>query len=221
MTWTPDRPVAEVPIHTLAVDPEQRTRIYAGTLGQGLFRSDDQGEQWAYKGNDVGKEVQRIVIDPRGPGTTVYALTEEGVFRSLDAGEDWEPYLSQVIDIAPGVKGSYDPVTETFPPVAVTRVDPTLVTGQGRAESILVPQSRVTTEVKLEGLTTSPAMPEALYVVANGLGVFRSTDSGSSWASLGPGLELRELQALALSPDDPKLILVGTDQGIYRYQSMQ
>jgi len=209
--WASGSRIAEAPIHTLVVDPEQRKRIYGGTLGRGLFRSDDEGAQWVYKGDDIGRDVQRIVIDPRGPGTTVFALTEEGVFRSRDAGENWEPYLTQVLDIAPLVKGSVKPVV-------VTRADPSLVTGQGRSESILVPQSSIAAGVELGGLTTSPAMPGALYIMADGQGIFLSTDSGSSWAPLGPGLEGLTLQALALSPDDPNLILVGTDQGIYLYQ---
>jgi photosystem II stability/assembly factor-like uncharacterized protein len=209
--WTSGSRVAEAPIQTLAVDPEQAARIYAGTRGRGLYRSDDKGAQWAHKGDDIGTDVRRVVIDSRGPQTTVYALTEEGVFRSRDSGETWELYLSQVVDIATPLKGSLGPVV-------VTRADPSLVTGQGRLEATLVPQSQVAAGIELKGLTSSLAMPEALYIIADTQGIFMSTDLGGSWTSLGPGLESRALQALALSPDDPQLILVGTDQGIYRYE---
>ncbi len=213
-TWGSGSRVAEAPIQSLAVDPEQRNRIYAGTLGQGLYRSDNAGAQWAHKGASIGNDVQGLVIDPRGPTTTTYARTERGVFRSLDAGENWEPYLSGVAAFALPLKGSGRPI-------AMTLADPSLVVGQGRSESILVPQNRIAAAVELRGMTISPAMPGTLYVMAEGEGVFCSADSGSSWTSLGAGLQSRRLQALALSPDDPDLILVGTDRGIYRYWPIQ
>ena len=210
-TWAPAGGVTEALINALAVDPEQPKRIYAGTQGRGFFRSDDEGWHWDAKGDDIGKDILRIVVDPRGPQTTVYALTEKGVYRSRDAGESWEAYLSLVGDIAPPVKGSTKPVV-------LTRMGLDYVTGQGVAEAITVPYARVVPGGELKGLTTSPAMSQALYVLAQGQGVFRSTDLGASWTSLGAGLESCVLQALALSPDDPDLILVGTDKGIYRYQ---
>jgi len=213
-TWASASRVAEAPIQSLAVDPEQRNRIYAATVGQGIYRSDNAGAQWARKGASIGDDVQGIVIDPRGPATTTYARTERGVFRSLDAGENWEPYLSGVVAFALPLKGSGRPI-------AIARADPSLVAGQGRSESILVPQNQIAAAVELRGMTVSPATPGTLYVMAEGEGVFCSADSGSSWASLGAGLQSRRLQALVLSPDDPDLILVGTDRGIYRYWPTQ
>ncbi len=210
-TLAPAGAITEALISTLVVDPEQSERIYAGTLGRGFFRSDDAGRHWAYKGADIGRDVQRIVVEARGPQTTIYALTDKGVFRSHDAGESWEPYLSVVADIAPAVKGKLEPVV-------VTRIDATYVRGHGLTEAMVVPHDRVAPGAVLKGLTVSPAAPQVLYVLAERQGVFRSTDLGASWTSLGPGLEWRELRALALSPDDPDLILVGTDKGVYRYQ---
>jgi photosystem II stability/assembly factor-like uncharacterized protein len=223
-TWVSGSRVAEAPVYALAVDPEERERIYAGTLGEGLFRSDDAGLLWAYKGDDIGKDVQRIVIEPRGPQTTIYALTEEGVFRSSNAGENWQFYLSGVADIAPAVKGGFtripgaSTVTNVFAPVVMPFADLRPMAGPGGSESPFLPPASADPGVEHNGLTTGPAMPGALYVMGAGEGVFRSTDLATNWTALGTGLESRDLQALALSPDDPNLILVGTDQGIYCYQ---
>ncbi len=211
-TWAPAGSVSEAQISDLAVDPEQPERIYAGTLGEGLFRSDDEGWQWTYKGDDIGKKVQRIVVDPRGPQTTVYVLTENGVFRSHDAGESWESYLFSVADIAPSIKGGL------FQPVVVPRADPGYVTGMGLEGAIVVRPQQMVPGVELKGLMVSPAIPTDFYVLAEGQGVIRFTNSGTRQTPLGPGLEGLELRALALSPDDSNLILVGTDRGIYRYQ---
>lgn len=211
-TWAPSGVVTEAQISALAVDPEQPDRIYAGTLGKGLYRSDNQGWDWTPIGDDIGREVQRIVIDPRGPETTVYALTENGVFRSRDTGQTWQPYLSPVIDIAPSRKGG------PFTPIVVPRSDPGYVTGQGRTESVVVSLSQLPAEAQPRMLATSAAMPDSFYLLAQGEGVLEFRDVGQSGTPLGAGLEGLQLRALAISPDDPQLILVGTDSGIYRYQ---
>jgi len=211
VNWVFGRRVAEAPISTLAIDPEQRNHVYAGTQGQGLYLSDDQGANWRFVGTDIGMDIQGVMIDPRGPGVTVYATTEEGVFRTADAGISWEPHLSVAGSIAP-------PLKSTTRLVAITQVDPDRVTGQGVGETILVPQSRLATDAPVRALSISGAAPDALYALAQGLGVTRSNDAGTTWTTLGPGLQTQQLLALALSQDDPDLILVGTDRGLYRYQ---
>jgi hypothetical protein len=85
-------------------------------------------------------------------------------------------------------------------------------------DTILVPQNRVAGDAQVQAVTISSAAPDALYALAQGLGVTRSTDAGTTWTTLGPGLEARELLTLALSADDSNLILVGTDRGIYQYR---
>lgn len=214
-SWEAAGWISEAQISALAVDPEQPSRIYAGTLGEGLFRSDDEGWQWTAVGDDIGREVRRIVIDPKGPHTTVYVLAEVGVYRSRDNGETWEPYLFSVADIAPSAKGG------EFMPVVVPRAAPDRVTGQGLNSSIVVQQGPVAPDAELKAIMVSPAVPTDLYVLAQGQGVFRITESGQRWTALGPGLEGLQLQALALSPDREDVVLVGTNKGIYRYQPTQ
>jgi len=214
-TWAPTGVVAEAQISALAVDPEQPDRIYAGTLGKGLYRSDDQGWNWTPIGQDIGQEVRRIVIDPRGPQTTVYVLTEKGVFRSQDAGQGWASYLSPVADIAPSSKGG------SFTPIVVPRLDHGYVTGQGRAESVIVQLKQLTSGAQPRMLATSAATPEDFYLLAQGQGVVQFGDAGQSGTPLGAGLEGLQLRALVVSADDSRLILVGTSSGIYRYQPSQ
>lgn len=209
-TWTLTGVVTEALVSALVIDAEEPTRLYAGTQGKGIYRSNDEGQNWVQVGEELGKNVQRLVLDPRGPETMVYAVTENGVFVSRDHGESWRQYLTGASDIAPPVKGSL----KAF----VTQIGTELVQGLGRNEVMILPQNKVAPGAELRQLTVSQAVPNAVYVLANRQGVLMSKDGGVSWSSLGTGLEGLELQALALSPDDPELILVGTDKGIFRYQ---
>jgi hypothetical protein len=44
-------------------------------------------------------------------------------------------------------------------------------------------------------------------------GVFKSTDSGSSWSSMNAGLEVTSVTALAVEQETPNRLYVGTVQG--------
>lgn len=212
LNWIPTGMVTEALISTLVADPEQTMRLYAGTQGKGVFRSNDGGISWTHKSQGLtDNHIQRIVLDPRGPQTIAYAVTERGVFISHDNGESWQMYLLGASDITTPTKGSI----RLF---ALTQFGISETQGEDREGVILLPQNRVIPGAELKQLTMSQAMPHLIYVLANHKGVLLSEDGGVSWTSLGSGLEGRELHALALSPDDTNLILVGTDKGIYRYQ---
>jgi photosystem II stability/assembly factor-like uncharacterized protein len=208
--WSSGSRVADAPVGSLAADPEVPDRVYAGTRGGGLYRSDDAGVEWLHLGEVPGDFILSVVVDRRGPGTTVYTHSERGMLMSSDGGATWVVYLSPIVAFAPPLEGSRNPI-------AVTQAELSIVSGTGRSNALLVPYSRIAVGAELRELGTSPANPQSLFILASGQGMLRSTDSGLTWTRMGAGLEGLQLRALALSPDDPGLILVGTNKGIYRY----
>jgi photosystem II stability/assembly factor-like uncharacterized protein len=204
-------PVTDAVISVLAIDPEEPQRIYAGTEGKGIFRSDDGGATWSPKGGNIGRTIQRIAIDTRESETKVYALAEGSVFVSQDDGENWDHLFSQVADVVPSINDVAEPVLITLPNM-------TTVQGLDQNRAVLIQSDSVAQGARLTALTRSPALPQMLYVLAKRQGVYCRTGPEEKWTLLGPGLEGLDLRALALSVDDPNLVLVGTDQGVYRYQ---
>ena len=79
----------------LAIDPLTPSTLYAGTNGEGAFRSTDGGENWTTINNGLTislpsygnvTNVFELVINPLTP-STIYAGTNNGlVFRSTDKG---------------------------------------------------------------------------------------------------------------------------------------
>ncbi len=61
-------------------------------------------------------------------------------------------------------------------------------------------------------LAINPSTPSTLYV-GDGGGVFKSTDSGSTWAATNAGLTNLIVQALAINPSTPSTLYAGTDGG--------
>jgi photosystem II stability/assembly factor-like uncharacterized protein len=111
-TWRPmfdDQDVHSV--GALAVSASDPQTVWAGTgephirsnvtIGNGVYKSTDGGENWQHMGLDAIGRVSRVVIHPANPDIVyVGALghahgpqAERGVFRTTDGGETWEHVL--------------------------------------------------------------------------------------------------------------------------------
>lgn len=65
--------------------------VLAGTFGQGIYMSENQGKSWSSSSQGLTDQfVLSLTVTPEG---TVYAGTfRSGVFRSLDHGKNWSPF---------------------------------------------------------------------------------------------------------------------------------
>ena len=74
-------------VYDVTYDFHNPERVYVATE-QGLFRSDDGGQQWQQVGRDDGKLKIALTAAPSG---VLYAATPDGiVLRSEDQGQNWE-----------------------------------------------------------------------------------------------------------------------------------
>lgn len=73
----------DIPVHSLAVDPSRRDRLYLGT-DLGVFVSLDAGRHWAVENTGFTNVVtETLVIAPGSRGPAVYAFTHgRGVWRA-------------------------------------------------------------------------------------------------------------------------------------------
>ena len=72
-------------VRSLAIN--QSGHIFAGTWGGGVFRSEDNGDNWtAVNTGLINTYVQALAINQSGH---IFAGTEAGVFRSQDNGGSW------------------------------------------------------------------------------------------------------------------------------------
>src|SRR5437870_4814564 len=67
--------------------------LYVGTIGEGVFRSEDHGYHFrrAMNGPDifVESQVRALVVHP-DRSSTLYMGTEHGLFRSVNGADSWE-----------------------------------------------------------------------------------------------------------------------------------
>jgi hypothetical protein len=86
--WQVEHVLAGQDVRCLVSDPLNANNLYAGTQGNGVFRSEDGGKTWQPAGMN-GQLVKSLVVSPHHPGT-IYAGTKPAcVFVSHDNGENW------------------------------------------------------------------------------------------------------------------------------------
>ena len=86
--WSVDSLLAEQKTCCLAANPQNKDVVYAGTNGNGIFRSTDRGQTWLAVGL-AGQIVKALAVSPHDPDV-IYAGTKPAlVFISRDGGRSW------------------------------------------------------------------------------------------------------------------------------------
>ena len=74
----------------------------------------------------------------------------------------------------------------------------------------------------LTALAVDPQSPETLYVATDEGRIFRTSDGGDSWKSLGPSIrKSTEITTLAVDPQNPRTLYAGNNDGAGQRRYLQ
>lgn len=179
---------AGMQIWSVLIHPALPDRLYAGTSPVGVLRSDDGGANWRVLPVPPSQRVKmafacrvmRMAIDPAHPDHLYAALEVGGAMRSLDGGESWSDCAEPLVELA-------------------------------QRHSHL--RSRLQSDTENEGmldahaLCVSGARADAVFIAVR-MGLFRSTDAGSTWHDMQVGRfsPLTYSRDVRVSPCDPKVL---------------
>ncbi|MDP8237308.1 MAG: hypothetical protein P9M08_13075 [Candidatus Erginobacter occultus] len=93
-TWgRPSGRLANMVITRVAVHPFDSRIVLVGTVGYGVFKSTDGGNEWTQVLNRAGAGANRVLAIDFAPSQpeVIYAGTMSGIYKSLDGGESWDP----------------------------------------------------------------------------------------------------------------------------------
>jgi photosystem II stability/assembly factor-like uncharacterized protein len=175
-------------IGSIAIDPSDSKTVWVGTgeswvrnsvsVGTGVYRSRDGGDNWDAMGLPDSEHVSRILVNPKD-GKTVYACalghlwnsnSERGVYKTSDGGKTWAKILY--------------------------RNDST-----GCAEMAMDPQDP---SIIYAAMWDVRREPWNFRSGGPGSGMFKSTDAGATWHELRKGLPEGDLGriGMAVAPSD-------------------
>ena len=193
--------------------------ICVGTNAFGIWRSTDGGDSWTRRmpSGYVEDAARALVVHPRQPHI-VYAGTDAGVYRSEDRGAKWERLDSPMNSLQTWTL-AIDPV-EPDTIFAGTRPSAVFCSRDGgqRWEKLSMELAEKTPGVGIPRVTALTIDPEDHRTVWTGIevdGVRRSLDGGDTWTTIDGGLDNPDIHDITISVDQPKTILVATNDEIY------
>ncbi len=199
--------------------------IYAGTVGQGVWRSLDEGEtfQRFCTGMFMEAEVRALAVHPTDP-ECLYAGTDAGLYRTMNGGESWER-LETPFDPGQGWRAGVviwsllihpqnpDLLFVGTCPSAFYRSQDAGVTWEKLAAA-LTPECAPIVYSRVTCLLADPEEPETIWAGVEIDGVWRSRDMGESWERLSTGLSSTDIHGLAIVPGTPRTVFATTNNDL-------
>lgn len=228
-------------IPELAVDPHDPNRVFAAVAGhpygpneeRGIFRSTDGGHNWEkvlYKDEYTGGD--DVLIDPSNP-QIVYATMWQaqegpwengswegpngGIFKSTDGGSNWTKLTN---GLPADANQAHIAVSLSNPQMLFASVASGREVGLYKSEdgganwTVATDDPRPAERIgggDLPEPAIDPKNPDVIYMTS--IVTWRSTDSGKTWTGIrgAPGGD--DYQNIWINPNDPNIILLGSDQG--------
>jgi photosystem II stability/assembly factor-like uncharacterized protein len=227
-------------IGRVIVDPRDANVVFVAALGhayganpaRGVYRTRDGGRTWQkvlFKSNDVGaidlqfdptnsRTVYATLWNTRRPPWSIYPPSYGpggGVFKSTDGGDTWQQLTNGLPVEGLGRIGLA--VAPTNPNRVYAIVD-AKAGGLYRSDDAGATWSLISNQARIWGrgwyfckVAVDPKNADTVYVSNTSL--YRSTDAGRTWTAIkgAPGGD--DYHQLWIYPDDPKRMILGSDQG--------
>lgn len=193
--------------------------VCVGTLGQGIWRSIDGGENWDRVRNGVYSEsaVRALAVHPGDP-KVIYAGVDDGIYRSDDRGENWQRLDSPMNDMAIWALAIDSVDNETIfagtKPAALFRSKD----GGGTWKQLPAEIAEECPNVRIPRVTALVVDPMDHTNVWAGIevdGVRRSKDGGDSWETVTAGINDPDIHDLAITAGPPKTLLTITPREVF------
>ncbi|MEW6731748.1 MAG: glycosyl hydrolase, partial [Acidobacteriota bacterium] len=196
-------------IGALTIDQTRPDTVWVGTgesctrnsssVGTGVYKTTDGGENWQSIGLEKSERISKIIIDPKNSDTVYVAVVghlwdaneERGVYKTTDGGKTWQ---------------------------RIHYVD----ANTGCSDLAIDPQENSTLyacmwQFRRQPWTFSSGGP--------GSGLYKSTDAGKTWRKINKGLPEGDLGriAIAVAPSRPNIVYVNVEAkktALYRSEDM-
>lgn len=203
-------------------------RFVAGTRGHGVYTRLLDGGTWtAANVGLLATSASSLAVDPGNRHHVITTISGLGVYRSVDGAATWRP-ANDGIDHPCGPLDfivSYGPIPycrSMGDIVWASREGPVLAASECGVYSSVnrgMSWEELPTPSWAGPMAAGPEDGNVVYAVMGGnqRSVDRSADGGESWSDCGEvAAEEPRIFSLAVSPDDPDTVLLGTHLGVYR-----
>jgi photosystem II stability/assembly factor-like uncharacterized protein len=173
-SWDDVRPegLPGLDVHGFAADPRFRdgSVLYAAVAGEGLYRSEDGGENFEEVSTGVGPAAYGLAVTAGG---RLFAADEGGLHASDDDGRTWRVVLEESVIGVAARPGEGDTILVTGPTGILRSTD-----GGARWNNVQeIPDGAWP-------VAWAGSDPERAYVVGFDRKLYRSDDAGATWRAV-------------------------------------
>jgi photosystem II stability/assembly factor-like uncharacterized protein len=229
-------------IGAIAVDQGNPSTVFVGSgesnmrntvsIGDGLYKSTDAGDNWVKTGLDSTEHIAKIIIDPKNsaniyvaaPGPLWSDSRHRGVYKSTDGGDTWTKifYINERTGCADIAVDPSDPNT-VYATMWEFRRFPYAFNSGGKSSGMYKSTDGGKTWRELTkglppkpfgriALTLAPSAPQNMIAIveAKETGLFISPDGGETWKSQSATINVVSrpfyFSCLVIDPKDPKRV---------------
>jgi photosystem II stability/assembly factor-like uncharacterized protein len=245
-SWTAaNSGLTAIRIRDLVIDPEDPSTLYAQSWSGRLLKTTDRGATWSSADSGLAFVGGPLAIDPQDT-TTIFAAANAadlskgypyGIYKSTDGGGSWSPswIRDYPVDYTVLTTVAVDPLNSNVVYATTENRDDEdgTLCDYGRLRKSV--DGGITWSASLfkdldissrcvSSLVIDPQHPGNLYVAFENGGVFKSTDTGTSWSSANSGLADAQgstrVAALALDPRNSSTLYavssLGSGWGVFK-----
>ena len=229
-------------IGAIAVDQSNPSTVFVGTgesnmrntvsIGDGMYKSTDAGDNWVKVGMDSTEHIAKIIIDPKN-SKTIYAAApgplwsdskHRGLSKSTDGGDTWTKifYINEKTGCADVAVDPNDPNT-IYVTMWEFRRFPYAFNSGGMSSGLHKSTDGGKTWKELKNglpakpfgriaLTLAPSSPKDMIAIveAKETGLYISSDGGETWKSQSATMNVVSrpfyFSCLVIDPKDPKRV---------------
>ena len=213
---------------SIAFDPLNSGRVYCATFGNGLWKSDDDGQTWSNIGKDVitSPYVMSVAVSSLNSGNKfnkVYAGTEpSALYTSNDGGKCWER-MKSLNDLPSSKSWSFPPKPWTHhvrwiepdannPNHVFVAIEAGALVQSRDGGKTWIDRNEEQGPYDTHTLATHWKAPRRLYSSA-GDGYYESFDYGETWTRPMEGLRHSYLFGIAVDSSNPEVVIVSASNG--------
>jgi photosystem II stability/assembly factor-like uncharacterized protein len=209
---------------SLAIDPTLSATVFAGTMGDGTYKTPDGGRTWYQFNSGINKGtissvVNQVIFNPLGT-EMVYAATTVGVFRSLDGGRNWEERMEGMTEVNFIVALAMDPQRPNVLYAGTTGGVYRSINATQSWEKIS--RGMVADDAKMasmamgvNGLAVDPTNSNIVYA-ATTKGLYKSMDQGEHWIKIEGSIQNSYVSAIQLDPSQPSTLYLATSDRVQK-----
>jgi Beta-propeller repeat/FIMAH domain len=212
-TWaTAQSGLSATGVIVFAVDPMNPAIVYAGTYGDGVFKSINAGQTWS-QCFDVPIPVRAFAIHPTAT-SILYIGTDNLLIRTTDGCATWEPVGLFGLNVTSLLVDPVTPATIYAGAIGSGNFSHLFKTTNGGNTWTDVPLGTFSLT-----LAISRSTPSTLYAGTE-RGVFKSTGGGlDRWEPASSGLPQGLVFALSVDPTNASIVYAATESGPFRTDS--